>query len=156
MFVIDLDCQSTKIGFCEKVKRNLNITGQTITKAINLKVPIVVKITLKPLGEVTIGQAEPSGLIGLKSRDGIVRLYPQALVKQFQLKKHPEFLPADIIAEFNSDFNFWFEGDATPIKSTHTVNATELVPYVSIDDSNVLLLPTPPPHLKLQHHKIYQ
>ncbi|CAJ0905277.1 9772_t:CDS:2, partial [Entrophospora sp. SA101] len=103
MFVIDLDCQSTKIGFCEKVKRNLNITGQNITKAINVKVPIVVKITLKPLGEVTIGQAGLSRLIGFKSGDGIVRLYPQALAMQHQLSQ--------------------------------LINATESVPYVSIDDS---------------------
>ncbi|CAJ0922457.1 16151_t:CDS:2 [Entrophospora sp. SA101] len=77
MFVIDLDCQSTKIG-----------------------------------------QAGPSRWIGMKSEDGIVRLYPQALVKQFQLKTNPEFSPADIIAEFNSDVDFWFEDDATPIKPT--------------------------------------
>ncbi|CAJ0879198.1 8860_t:CDS:2 [Entrophospora sp. SA101] len=77
MFVIDLDCQSTKVG-----------------------------------------QAGPSRWIGMKSEDGIVRLYPQSLVKQFQLKTNPEFSPADIIAEFNSDVDFWFEDDATPIKPT--------------------------------------
>ncbi|CAG8587166.1 8744_t:CDS:1, partial [Racocetra fulgida] len=44
--------------------------------------------------------------------DGKIRLYAQSLAKQFQLEVHPEYSPIDILADFNSDFPFWFEGDS--------------------------------------------
>nr|CAG8555899.1 5157_t:CDS:2 [Entrophospora candida] len=112
-----------------------------------------------------LGFARPTRSIGLKGGDGVVRLYPQSLVKQFGLATHPEFLSSDITAEFNSDQEYWFEDDVTPITpkqtafvllTTHELmhglgfltlwrpnfsvdNAIELVPYPNYIDA-----PTPP------------
>ncbi|CAJ0851248.1 258_t:CDS:2 [Entrophospora sp. SA101] len=113
MFNILIECNSTKVNFCNKVKKTLEKTGQIISKIIKFKEQVVVRISFKPLG-----QAGPSRVIGLKSGDGVVRLYPQALAKQFGLKTHPEFLPNDIIAEFSSEFDFWFEEDGIDIAPT--------------------------------------
>ncbi|CAJ0905273.1 9771_t:CDS:2 [Entrophospora sp. SA101] len=63
----------------------------------------VVVFPTKPLITTWRCQAGLSRLIGFKSGDGIVRLYPQALAMQHQLSQ--------------------------------LINATESVPYVSIDDS---------------------
>ncbi|CAJ0871774.1 7364_t:CDS:1, partial [Entrophospora sp. SA101] len=35
--------------------------------------------------------------------------------KQFGFTAPSKYLPTDIDAEFNTDFDFWFEDDATPI-----------------------------------------
>ncbi|CAG8434808.1 4191_t:CDS:2 [Scutellospora calospora] len=56
--------------------------------------------------------ASPARTIPLQDDDGLVRQYPQALVKQFQFQSHPEYGPYDILAMFNSaGTNFWFDGD---------------------------------------------
>nr|CAG8608143.1 10056_t:CDS:2 [Entrophospora candida] len=137
-----------KLGFCDKVTKNLDITGKIISDVIKFSEPIT-----------------PTRSIGLKGGDGVVRLYPQSLVKQFRLATHPEFLPSDIEAEFNSDQEYWFEDDVTPINQNQTAfvlltthelmhglgflsfwrpnfsaeNATELVPFPNLIDA-----PTPP------------
>jgi len=59
-----------------------------------------------------LGGAAPARTIKLQDDDGLIRLYPQALVKQFQFNLHPEFGPFDITALFNAEgASFWFEGD---------------------------------------------
>nr|CAG8617224.1 3935_t:CDS:2 [Entrophospora candida] len=115
MFTINLKCLSQNADFCGKVKKSLGVTGETITKALMLKEPIVVDITFKPLSPGVIGQTGVSRFIPLKGSDGVDRVYPQGLVKQFELPSHPEFLPSDIVAEFSSELNFWFDDDTTPI-----------------------------------------
>ncbi|CAJ0824094.1 1354_t:CDS:2 [Entrophospora sp. SA101] len=129
-----------KLGFCDKVTKNLDTTGKIISDVIKFSEPIT-------------------------GGDGVVRLYPQSLVKQFGLATHPEFLPSDIQAEFNSDQEYWFEDDVTPINQNQTAfvlltthelmhglgflslwrprfsakNVTELVPFPNFIDA-----PTPP------------
>src|SRR5688572_24015139 len=61
--------------------------------------------------DITLGQAGATRYISLKDDDGIYRLYPQPLVKQFQFEKHAKFFEFDIFAEFNAFMPFWFEGD---------------------------------------------
>ncbi|CAJ0845522.1 22551_t:CDS:2, partial [Entrophospora sp. SA101] len=115
MFTINLKCLSPNAAFCGKAKKSLDVTGETITKVLMLKEPIVVDITFKPLSPGVIGQTGVSRFIPLKGSDGVDRAYPQGLVKQFGLPSHPAFLPFDIIAEFSSELNFWFDDDTTPI-----------------------------------------
>ncbi|CAJ0632566.1 3426_t:CDS:2 [Entrophospora sp. SA101] len=126
-----------KLGFCDKVTKNLDITGKIISDVIKFSEPIT-------------------------GGDGVVRLYPQSLVKQFGLATHPEFLPSDINAEFNSNYEYWFEDDVTPINQNQTafvlltthelmhglgflslwdnyLSPTELVPHINYIDA-----PTPP------------
>ncbi|CAJ0837435.1 17969_t:CDS:2 [Entrophospora sp. SA101] len=113
MFITEIDCQSPKTGFCDKAKAALETAGKIISDVIKFTEPIITKTTFKPLGSGC-----PSRFIGLKGGDGVVRLYPQPLVKQFGLATHPEFLPADITLTFSSDYDFWFEDDVTPITRT--------------------------------------
>lgn len=50
--------------------------------------------------------------------DGVQRLYPQALVKQFNYEVHPDYGQFDIIALFNSDIAWWFSSSPSAINST--------------------------------------
>ncbi|KAK9717292.1 hypothetical protein K7432_006334 [Basidiobolus ranarum] len=68
---------------------------------------------------VIAGSAGPARTIVLTDDDGQKRSFPQALLKQKGLTKHPKFSPYDIIATFNSDVDFWFEGDGA-IKTTQS------------------------------------
>ncbi|CAJ0825991.1 19631_t:CDS:2 [Entrophospora sp. SA101] len=154
-----------KLGFCDKVTKNLDTTGKIISDVIKFSEPITVDIAFKSQDPASLGFARSTRRIRLKGGDGVVRLYPQSLVKQFGLATHPEFLPSDITAEFNSDKEYWFEDDVTPITpkqtafvllTTHELmhglgflslwrpnfsgeNVTELVPFPNFIDA-----PTPP------------
>ncbi|CAJ0829740.1 8997_t:CDS:2 [Entrophospora sp. SA101] len=154
-----------KLGFCDKVAKNLDTTGKIISDVIKFSEPITVDIAFKSQDPASLGFARSTRRIRLKGGDGVVRLYPQSLVKQFGLATHPEFLPSDITAEFNSDKEYWFEDDVTPITpkqtafvllTTHELmhglgflslwrpnfsgeNVTELVPFPNFIDA-----PTPP------------
>nr|CAG8435636.1 13591_t:CDS:2 [Entrophospora candida] len=89
-------------------------SGVILTSALSLNTPIIINATFKIFDGPTadlIGAAGPFRFMPLKDDDGIERLYPQALVKQFQFDSHPEFSSADIVAQFNSKSPFWFEGD---------------------------------------------
>ncbi|CAB4399074.1 unnamed protein product [Rhizophagus irregularis] len=55
-------------------------------------------------------------MIPYQDSDGRARLYPQSLYKQLSLpNNHPQMGPDDITAMFNSNMNYWFEGDPTPM-----------------------------------------
>ncbi|ORX88400.1 hypothetical protein K493DRAFT_341321 [Basidiobolus meristosporus CBS 931.73] len=69
--------------------------------------------------QVQTGSAGPARTIVLTDEDGRKRSFPQALLKQKGLTKHPKFSPYDIVATFNADVDFWFEGDGM-IKSTQS------------------------------------
>src|SRR5690349_3253842 len=51
--------------------------------------------------------------------DQMIRLYPQALVKQQATDQSISFGAYDIVALFNSEANFWFQGDG-PIQHTQS------------------------------------
>ncbi|ORZ25872.1 hypothetical protein BCR42DRAFT_16364 [Absidia repens] len=53
--------------------------------------------------------------------DNTTRMYPQATLKQFtQLKPKPQWLEYDIIAQFNSDNNWYYSDDLNNIQQTQT------------------------------------
>ncbi|KAI8372654.1 hypothetical protein EDC96DRAFT_438776 [Choanephora cucurbitarum] len=64
---------------------------------------------------MTLGGSSPARAMPLLSNDGLLRLYPQALVKQFGLADHPAYASYDILSVFNADAPFWFEDDGIPI-----------------------------------------
>jgi hypothetical protein len=119
MLQIKLKCIKEKDPkLCDKVKIAFNNAAVVILNTFELKEPITVNASFTNLcNNATIwnilGSAGPSKLIPLKDEDEKIRLYPQALVKQFQLSNNDnyEFIEYDIIAEFNSEFSFWFRGD---------------------------------------------
>ncbi|CAI2172507.1 17454_t:CDS:1 [Funneliformis geosporum] len=119
MFDIKFTCLSNDQVLCDKVLNSYNKAGEIISSTWKLNTPITINATFGDLCGPTcgtseigpIGAAGPARLIEMKDDDGLIRLYPQALIKQFQLKKAPEFSEFDINAGFSSRANFWFDGD---------------------------------------------
>lgn len=116
-----LNCDQSK-AFCDKANKAFNNVAAIVSNTFDFKVPILVNASFVNLCESfmrcpegqpkPIGAASPTRLIHLMDDDGVERLYPQALVKQFQLSKQPEFSYFDITAGFNSNNEiFWFRGD---------------------------------------------
>ncbi|CAG8461916.1 7688_t:CDS:10 [Diversispora eburnea] len=127
-------CTSNVSDECEKVKSTFEAAGQIISDAFYFNTPVLVNVSffsfceeLKdcPNNTVHIGAASPKRSILMGDDDDLNRFYPQALVKQFNLESHPEFLPSDITANFNTDVK-WYFGGKDPIKKTEL----ELLPVV--------------------------
>ncbi|CAG8511221.1 10278_t:CDS:2 [Funneliformis caledonium] len=122
MFLLTFTCGIPDVALCDKAKNAFESAGKIISSTLQLNTPINLNASFldfcKTLGEcpkggfVTLGGATPARTIPLQDNDGLVRLYPQALVKQFQFKQHPSFGPFDITALFNAvGASYWFEGD---------------------------------------------
>ncbi|CAG8695988.1 15520_t:CDS:2, partial [Funneliformis mosseae] len=119
MFEFTIDCLSTEV-ICQKVTNEFVKAGEEITKTLKFNTPVKVIAAFHNFCDVPerneacksiIGQAGATRYISLKDDDGIYRLYPQPLVKQFQFEKHAKYFEFDIFAEFNAFMPFWFEGD---------------------------------------------
>ncbi|RHZ59186.1 hypothetical protein Glove_365g217 [Diversispora epigaea] len=117
-FQVSPSCYSTDAALCDKVKEVYNDAGKEISKVLKLKRTINVNATFTDLNdENLLGYARASQFILLTSDDKIKRRYPQALVKQFSLEVQLEYYDYDIVAEFNSDQNWWFKTDNVTIES---------------------------------------
>ncbi|CAG8602977.1 7673_t:CDS:1 [Rhizophagus irregularis] len=125
MFIVDFHCSIGDSALCSKVKNVFISAGKYITATLNLKTPIKVNAQFldfcKEQGDcdtqnIILGAARPSRMIPYQDSDGRARLYPQSLYKQLSLpNNHPQMGPDDITAMFNSNMNYWFEGDPTPM-----------------------------------------
>uniref|UniRef100_A0A1D1Y5Y4 Uncharacterized protein PB7E8.01 n=1 Tax=Anthurium amnicola TaxID=1678845 RepID=A0A1D1Y5Y4_9ARAE len=125
MFTVNFKCSISDNNLCNKVKNVFNSAGKYITATLNLKTPIKVNAQFldfcKQEGEcdtqsIILGAARPSRMIPHQDSDGKLRLYPQALYKQLNFPgNHPQMGADDITAMFNSNMNYWFEGDPTPM-----------------------------------------
>ncbi|KAK9768020.1 hypothetical protein K7432_001657 [Basidiobolus ranarum] len=113
---------------CNKVRAAFDTAFKLISNVVILKEPLTVNASYVRFCEEynecstqykILGSAGPARTIILTDDDGRKRSFPQALLKQKGLTKHPKFSPYDIIATFNADVDFWFEGDGT-IKSTQS------------------------------------
>ncbi|RIA82639.1 hypothetical protein C1645_809537 [Glomus cerebriforme] len=123
MFIISFSCsvENENPELCQKVKSAFDMAGQIITSEIKLTTPLVVNATFidfcKTIGicrsgtRLTLGGAGPARL----SLEQDQRIYPQPLLKQLVNENHTEFSQFDINAQFNSEEDYWFEGDG-PIK----------------------------------------
>ncbi|CAG8503478.1 7613_t:CDS:2, partial [Diversispora eburnea] len=125
MFEIDFTCdKNTSNKTCEKARNAFETAGMIISSAIKLKKKIHVNATFTKFcgvflncsgGSSPIGYGIPARFIQLKDEDSVIRLYPQALVKQFDSLNHPEYNKYDITALFNSESTaYWFSGDPNP------------------------------------------
>ncbi|RIA87718.1 hypothetical protein C1645_776596 [Glomus cerebriforme] len=123
MFVVNFNCSVADKVLCNKVQNVFVTAGKFITATINLK--SVVSVDAKFLdfcanfGEcdtqaIILGAAGPARFIPFQDNDK-VRLLPQALYKQLNLPQHPQFGPNEIMATFNSNMTYWFEGDPLPM-----------------------------------------
>ncbi|RGB32843.1 hypothetical protein C1646_743688 [Rhizophagus diaphanus] len=114
-----LNCDADNIT-CDNVLKEFNRAAKLITSIfifntqINVNVSYYDLCTVYPenICKILGGAAYPTQFYLLQDDDGMKRLYPQSLVKQYQFKKHPEFAPIDIIATFNSIVNWHFPSDS--------------------------------------------
>ncbi|RIB19242.1 hypothetical protein C2G38_2141725 [Gigaspora rosea] len=111
MFDLMFNCDLDDEKMCNKAKSTFESVGKTLTSKLLLNTRIGLNATFRPLEGNLLGSAGPSRAIPFRDEDGKIRLYVQALAKQFQLQVHPEYASVDILADFNSNFPFWFEGD---------------------------------------------
>ncbi|RIB13424.1 hypothetical protein C2G38_2197853 [Gigaspora rosea] len=78
------------------------MAGQIISSVFMFEVPITLNATFLNLNDSNLlGSATPSRFIPLISEDGVPRLYPQSLVKQFKFDVHPEYSSCDINHRLN-------------------------------------------------------
>lgn len=117
-FDITFQCYHAPNSVCEKAKRSFEKAAKMISDIVLFKEPVRVNATLMSFcqmgadcnnGMMTLGGSSPTRSIPLINTDGLSRLHPQALVKQFDLSEHPSYFPFDIISVFNADAPFWFE-----------------------------------------------
>jgi len=124
MFAVSFTCLISDTTLCGKVRNAFNKAGTIISNNIVLTAPVTVNATFldfcKTMGNcgdsvrhlITLGGAAPANSISMvDTTDNQTRLYPQALVKQLPTKRKRNFNQFDIFAQFNSQGNFWFEGD---------------------------------------------
>ncbi|KAI8372421.1 hypothetical protein BD560DRAFT_394897 [Blakeslea trispora] len=125
-FDITFRCQHVSEDICKKAENAFKKAGQIISDVVLFREPVRVNATLVSFCAVgnecgkkmmTLGGSSPARAMPLLSNDGLLRLYPQALVKQFGLADHPAYASYDILSVFNADAPFWFEEDDTPISS---------------------------------------
>ncbi|CAG8669937.1 16336_t:CDS:2 [Acaulospora morrowiae] len=116
MILINFTCEISDTALCDKIKSAFETAGSTISAAFNFRAQIIIDARFKNLNNKNVlGSTVPTRLMFLDSEDDVTRLYPQALVKQFQFTNHSQYADSDITSIFNSAFNYWFEGDP-PIK----------------------------------------
>ncbi|RIA82646.1 hypothetical protein C1645_729141 [Glomus cerebriforme] len=123
MFNITFYCNDNDLILCNKAKKTFEMAGQIISETLILNTKIDVNATFFDLCGTDkeqcknisfrriIGAAGPARSIILRDDDGVDRLYPQSLVKQFRFKNHPEYGQFDINAKFNSKVDYWFIED---------------------------------------------
>ncbi|RGB36976.1 hypothetical protein C1646_695983 [Rhizophagus diaphanus] len=129
MFKVTFTCLLNDKVLCDKAQKAFDRASNSITNTLKLKEQITINATFFdfcgegkndlecPLEAVaTIGETSPKRFYSLLSDDDkMERIYPQALVKQFQFPEHPQYDDFDIIIRFNSRVHFYFPEDTTPI-----------------------------------------
>ncbi|CAG8460303.1 1169_t:CDS:2 [Gigaspora rosea] len=116
-----ISCQSDDSKLCGKVIETIQEAGSILSSVLVLKTPVYVNLSVydfcadDPLcnGDYAFdpGYAQPTLLYLLRDDDGVERLYPQSLAKQFNSSFNPGFNSPDIYGEFNLALNYWFKND---------------------------------------------
>lgn len=115
---ISFKCYHAPRNVCEKAERAFQKAADMISSVILFREPIKVNATLVSFCQMgnecgknmmTLGGSSPARAMPLLNDDGLLRLHPQALVKQYMLQDHPAFAEYDILSVFNADAPFWFE-----------------------------------------------
>ncbi|PKY43779.1 hypothetical protein RhiirA4_541363 [Rhizophagus irregularis] len=126
MITVDFQCLIDDKQLCKKVEQVFITAGKFITATLNLKSIISVNAQFldfcKTYGKcdkdvIILGAAGPARMIPYQDpKENKIRFYPQALYKQMNFPiEHPEFGPNEIMATFNSNTSYWFEGDPLPM-----------------------------------------
>ncbi|KAI9092589.1 hypothetical protein DFS34DRAFT_652878 [Phlyctochytrium arcticum] len=158
-FQVQFICDGPAPQICQLAKQGLENAASYITQSLAVKGSINVYATFRSFchgvpvascGDMgnTLGMAMPASYFPaqVKPSGGSLQLkryylYPQALMKQLRPDKGLDMAKYDILADFNSDFDFWFRASGTPIQANQTdfefVVAHELTHGLGWDSSLV-------------------
>lgn len=123
-FQINVTCeQGVAKTQCDKVKNALQNAGTRIASVLLIQNPIIVSCDFKPFCQGVsncglanvLGGAQYASAFEVKNKNGGSFMYPQGLVKNLQVDKEIQYGKNDIIAQFNSEHNFYFHDDGMPI-----------------------------------------
>ncbi|KAI0243467.1 hypothetical protein L0F63_006819, partial [Massospora cicadina] len=126
MIKTNLSCTLSQ-DVCDLVSKTFTTAGIYLSNILQFSTPVNVRASFYSFckvledcsqSHVTLGQAAAARSVTLKDSDGQERLYPQSLVKQIKLSPMPRISAFDIVAEFNSDANFWFPSSGGSPKPT--------------------------------------
>lgn len=123
-FILNFNCP---VGgpICQKAQSTFNLAFEILLGNLVLNQNILVNASFTDFCATTsqcttdgfqvLGGAAPARSIVLEDDDGMLRAYPQALVRQMNLPQHPAFTGSDIFAQFNSKARFHFPEDTGPM-----------------------------------------
>ncbi|KAL7751781.1 Structural maintenance of chromosomes protein 4 [Sorochytrium milnesiophthora] len=127
-----LACPDIDPTACAKMNATLTTAAAVLGNILDLSAPVVIDATYNSFcgaqksscpaqQKNALGWAMPSSLWSLYGLEGVDPdyTYPQALAKQLVVKTL-SWNDADILARFNADASFWFEGDVSPIRPDQT------------------------------------
>lgn len=130
-FAFNLTCSSNvSDNLCRLAREGLQNAGARIASLLQITTQITVQASFRPfcpasnrrcsqaqdLGGAVIG----SFFAGLKENDPQLYMYPQALLKQLKTNTTLEYSNADILAQFNSDFPYYFRNNNQRMTNTLT------------------------------------
>lgn len=132
-FVINFQCGASNKTLCGYAQDSFKSAAARLASVLVINTPIYVlanfssfcggttQVSNCQLAE-TLGQASPAAFFSASPQDTSNSwfYYPQALVKQLNKNVTLQYSTYDIVAEFNSDFNFWFKTSGQPIQSSQT------------------------------------
>lgn len=118
MFTFNVKCSTIQPSLCSNMTQSLQSAGLRISKMLTIKKKIIVSVSIYSFGagmNYVLGDAAPSSYgQGRTDPSRPFSTYPQALLKQ--IDPLTNYLGPDIIANFNSDFNFYLSSSRKPIQ----------------------------------------
>ncbi|KAI8645819.1 hypothetical protein BD408DRAFT_381496 [Parasitella parasitica] len=128
----DLICKASSSD-CQGVSATLAKATEIISSAFEFETPLIINASYVSFCQeyqdchydrkyASIGQAFPSiSYVMVDNTDGMTRLYPQPLLKQFTgLSVKPTWTQYDIEAQFNNEISWYFVNGSDPIQSDQT------------------------------------
>ncbi|TPX69071.1 hypothetical protein SpCBS45565_g02763 [Spizellomyces sp. 'palustris'] len=141
-FDITFVCPNAPQQTCQFAKQGFENAGQYISQMLSIKERVRVHATFRSFcngrrkdrcGDMgnTLGMALPASYFPARPKaqssatsddteNTRFYLYPQSLVKQSKPDTKLDYAPYDIMAEFNSDFDFWFKSSGQKIGPNQT------------------------------------
>ncbi|KAL1922125.1 uncharacterized protein VTP21DRAFT_10767 [Calcarisporiella thermophila] len=136
-FRIRFQCRGVQKQICDKAQNEFELAGQILSASLQLSQPLTVDAQFfsfcRELGgncqngrDNRLGFASPARMLPMQDDDGVVRMFPQALVKQLGVQG-AQMASNDIIARFNTDFPYRFVEDNQQNSGRQQIDFLEVV-----------------------------
>jgi hypothetical protein len=120
-FVFDLTCGTgVSTTLCNNARTGLQNSGRRIAETLSITTPITVRARFARQGDPNILGGAMYGSAFFIRKNGRFYTMAQALVKQLKTDVAVTFSSADIVAEFNSEVNWFFRTGNNTISSSQT------------------------------------